>query len=61
MKLILQGETKRIRDPESLAELVKTTREAFDLAHTQAMKYFYQDTDGDIISVSSAYDFNEML
>jgi hypothetical protein len=60
MKLILTNETKRVRDPKSYMELVTLSSEAFSLGDKiELFKFYYVDSDGDIITVSSENDYQE--
>jgi hypothetical protein len=56
MKVIFGGETKRIPEIKDYVELLKYAANIFDATHLQAkatdLKLFYQDDEGDIISVT---------
>jgi hypothetical protein len=56
MKVIFQGETKRIPEIKNYIELLKYAANIFDATQLQAksaeLKLFYQDDEGDIISVT---------
>ena len=58
MKVIFGGETKRIPEIQNYVELLKYAANIFDATHLQAhakamdLKLFYQDDEGDIISVT---------
>lgn len=56
MKVIFGGETKRIPEIKDYVELLKYTADIFDTTQLQAnandLKLFYQDEEGDIISVT---------
>lgn len=58
MKVIFAGETKRVPEIQNYVELLKYAANIFDATHLQAkaramdLKLFYQDDEGDIISVT---------
>jgi hypothetical protein len=56
MKVIFGGETKRIPEIKEFEELVRYTANIFDasqvLNEDSDLKLFYQDDEGDIISVT---------
>ena len=63
MKIIFRGETKRAPDFQQYAELVKHASKIFNLDDMEeigeALKLFYMDEDGDIISLTSQSDLEE--
>ena len=56
MKVIFGGETKRIPEIENFEELLKYAATIFNDSHLNSqgndLKLFYQDDEGDIISVT---------
>lgn len=62
MKIIFRGETKRVPDFQQYDELVRHASKIFGLEARQlgeALKVFYMDEDGDIISITSQSDLEE--
>ena len=63
MKLVYKNDTKRVSDALSYEQLVMTAHEIFNLSMMvqlgENLKFFYQDSDGDIISVTNQSDLNE--
>jgi hypothetical protein len=59
MKIIFQNETKRIPQVTSYQMLLKASCQAFDLTALKVFKFYYLDSDGDIITISDQNDFVE--
>src|SRR3569833_2747102 len=60
IKLTFRNETKKIRKVQDYEGLVEQARKSF-AEIPQNFKFFYLDSDGDIISISSQDDFEEAL
>ena len=65
IKVIYLNETKRIQDAEDFEALIKQTQKAFRLDQSvrfgEQVKFFYIDSDYDIISVTSQDDLDEFF
>lgn len=63
MKVIFGGETKRIPEIENFEELLKYAATIFNASHLNSqgndLKLYYQDDEGDIISVTCQSDLEE--
>ena len=53
------GETKRMTNLKSFEELVARTRDSFSDLPSTAFKFFYTDSENDLISVSGQQDLEE--
>ena len=61
MKIRFNFEIKKVRDLTNIEELRALCKAAFGTVDQSAMKFWYVDSDNDIISISSQDDFNEFL
>jgi hypothetical protein len=65
IKVIYLNETKRIQDAEDFEALIKQTQKAFRLDQSvrfgEQIKFFYIDSDYDVISVTSQDDLDEFF
>jgi hypothetical protein len=65
IKVIYLNETKRIQDAEDFEALIKQTQKAFSLDQSvrfgEQVKFFYIDSDYDVISVTSQDDLDEFF
>jgi hypothetical protein len=53
IKVVYKSETKKFKKPDSYELLLKQTLKAFGQQLPQNFKFYYQDQEGDIISISS--------
>ena len=60
MKIVYLDEIRRIVRPQSYADLVQLTRESFKNLPA-SFRFFYIDSDEDIISITSEQDLMEAL
>lgn len=65
MKIVFNQDTKRFPEMASYADLVAQATKVFDLDMSQQLghnlKFFYVDSDEDIISVTTQTDYEEAL
>lgn len=65
IKVIYLNETKRIQGAEDFEELTKQAQKAFGLDQSvqfgEQVKFFYMDSDYDIISVTNQDDLDEFF
>jgi hypothetical protein len=61
IKVIFKSETKKFKKPESYEVLLQQTQKAFGSALPKQFKFFYQDSEGDVISISCQEDLEEAL
>jgi hypothetical protein len=65
IKVIYLNETKRIQDAEDFEALIKQTQKAFRLDQSvrfgEQIKFFYIDSDYDVISVTNQDDLDEFF
>ena len=59
LKVIFKNETKKFRKPADFDTLLQQTVKAFDKALPKNFKFFYQDADGDLISITCQEDLEE--
>jgi PB1 domain len=59
IKVIFKNETKKFRKPEDYASLHQQTVKAFGSSLPKNFKFFYQDPEGDLISISCQEDLEE--
>ena len=57
MKIRYNFEIKKVRDQKNIEELRAVCKHAFGTLNQSAIKFWYADTDNDIISVSSQDDY----
>jgi hypothetical protein len=61
MKIRFNFEIKKVRDMNNIEEVRALCKVAFGTIDQSAMKFWYVDSDNDIISVSSQDDYIEFL
>ena len=61
MKIRFNFEIKKVRDLTNIEEVRAVCKVAFGTIDQSAIKFWYVDSDNDIISISSQDDFNEFL
>jgi hypothetical protein len=63
MKVIYQNETKRFPELKSYSALIQQTAKAFSLTQQDmvGIKFYYIDSDGDVISLTNQDDLDEAM
>ena len=61
MKIRFNFEIKKVRDLTNIEEVRAVCKVAFGTIDQSAIKFWYVDSDNDIISISSQDDFIEFL
>jgi hypothetical protein len=59
LKVIYKNETKKFKKPADFETLLSQTVKAFGQTLPKNFKFFYQDPDGDLISISCQEDLEE--
>lgn len=59
LKVIFKNETKKFKKPAEYDLLLQQTQKAFGSTLPKNFKFFYQDPDGDLISISCQEDLEE--
>jgi ribosomal protein L40E len=59
VKVIYKNETKKFRKPNDYDTLLQQTVKAFGPTLPKNFKFFYQDPEGDLISISCQEDLEE--
>ena len=59
IKVIFKNETKKFRKPSDYLSLLHQTEKAFGSSLPKNFKFFYQDPEGDLISISCQEDLEE--
>jgi hypothetical protein len=59
IKVIFKNETKKFRKPNDYLSLLNQTEKAFGPTLPKNFKFFYQDPEGDLISISCQEDLEE--
>ncbi len=61
IKVIYKSETKKFKKPETYEVLLQLTQKAYGSTLPKQFKFFYQDSEGDVISISCQEDLEEAL
>lgn len=59
IKVVFKSETKKFKKPETFESLLSMTQKAYGASLPPTFKFFYSDSDGDIISISCQEDLEE--
>ena len=59
LKVIYKNETKKFKKPADYQSLIQQTLKAFGSTLPKNFKFFYQDPEGDLISISCQEDLEE--
>jgi hypothetical protein len=59
IKVIYKNETKKFKKPNDYESLIQQTQKAFGSTLPKNFKFFYQDPEGDLISISCQEDLEE--